>query len=143
MQSFEKLHCVSRHRNTSTYRKVTHKDIEKRNWSTAKSKHPKSEHPKSSKDSLPYSQAIRIKWICSNQVDLNNSLKEMENNLVKQGYQSLLTNEHLEKIRLLNRIDLIAEKDTQQKSDRIPLVIAYNQFLPLPKPLGKIGISYR
>ena len=67
----------------------------------------------------------------------------MENNLVKQGYQSLLTNEHLEKIRLLNRIDLIAEKDTQQKSDRIPLVIAYNQFLPLPKPLGKIGISYR
>lgn len=67
----------------------------------------------------------------------------MKNNLVKQEYQSLLTNEHLEKIRLIIRIDPITEKDTRQKSDRIPLVIAYNQFLRLPKPLGKIEISYR
>ena len=36
------------------------------------------------KDSLPNSQAIRIKWIGSNQVDLNNSHTEMKNNFVKQ-----------------------------------------------------------
>ena len=36
-------------------------------------------------DSLPYSQVIRIQRISSNQVDLNNSLKEMKNNFVKQG----------------------------------------------------------
>ena len=43
---------------------------------------------------------------------------------------SILINEHLERISPLNRIDLITEKDSQQKLDRIPLVITYNQFLP-------------
>ena len=54
----------------------------------------------------------------------------MKNNFVKPGYLPSLTNEHLERISLLNRIDLITEKDTQQKSDRIPIVITYNRFLP-------------
>ena len=49
-------------------------------------RHIKSEHPKSLKHSLRYSQAIRIKRKGSNQVDLNNSLKEMKNNFVKQWY---------------------------------------------------------
>ena len=31
---------------------------------------------------------------------------------------------------ILDRIDLITEKDKRQKSDRIPLVITYNRFLP-------------
>ena len=41
-----------------------------------------------------------------------------------------LINKHLERIILLNRIDLITEKYPQQKSERIPLIITYNQFLP-------------
>ena len=52
----------------------------------------KYKHPKSLKDSLPYSQAIQIKRINSNQVDLNNSLKEMENNFLKQGCHPSLIN---------------------------------------------------
>ena len=60
----------------------------------------------------------------SNQeVDFDNSLKEMKNNFVKQGYD-------LERIRLLNRVDLIRGKDTRRKSNGIPLVITYNRFLP-------------
>ena len=54
----------------------------------------------------------------------------MKNNFVKQVYHSSLINEHLEKISLLNRIDLITEKDTRQKSDRIHLVDIDNRFLP-------------
>lgn len=38
------------------------------------------------KDSLPYTQAIRIKVISSSQVDLNNNLKELKQNFIKQGY---------------------------------------------------------
>ena len=52
----------------------------------------------------------------------------MKNNFVKQGYNPSFINEHLERIRLLNRTDLITEKDTRQKSDTIPLVITYNQI---------------
>ena len=36
----------------------------------------------------------------------------MENDFVKQGYNPSLINEHLERISLLNRSDLITEKDT-------------------------------
>ena len=90
----------------------------------------KSEHPKSLKDSLPYTQAIQIKRISSNQVDVNNSLKEMKNNFVKQGCHLSLINEHLERISLFKRNDLITEKDTRQKLDRIPVVITYNRFIP-------------
>ena len=73
--------------------------------------HIKSEPTKSLKDSLPYNQAIRIKQTSSNKVDLNNSLKEMKNNFIKQGYHLSLFNEHLGRISLLNRIDLTTEKD--------------------------------
>ena len=58
----------------------------------------------------------------------------MKNDFVKQGYHPSLISEHLERISLLNRIDLIPEKDTQQKSDRIPLVFTYNQ---LPRNITK------
>ena len=91
--------------------------------------HMKSEHPKSLKDSLPFSQAIQIKRISSNQVDLNNSLKEMKSNFIKQGYHSSLINKHLERINLRNRIEFTTEKEKQQKSDRIPFLITYNPFL--------------
>ena len=68
----------------------------------------------------------------------------MKNKFVKQSYHPSLINEQLEKISLLNRIDLITEKDTRQKSDRIHLVITYTSFYQiLPKPLGKIGMCYR
>ena len=53
----------------------------------------------------------------------------MKSNFVKQGYHPSLITEHLERISLLNKIDLITEKDIRQKSDRIPLVITYNRFL--------------
>ena len=54
----------------------------------------------------------------------------MKNTFVKQGDHLSLINKHLERISLLNIIDLITEKDTRQKSDRIPPLITYNRFLP-------------
>ena len=54
----------------------------------------------------------------------------MKNNFVKQGYRPSLINERLKRISELSRIDLVTEKDARHKSDRIRLVITYNQFLP-------------
>ena len=50
----------------------------------------------------------------------------MKNNFVKQGYHPSLINEHFERISLLNKIDLITEKEARQKSNRISLVITFN-----------------
>ena len=69
----------------------------------------KSEHPKSLKDSLPYSQAIQIKQISSNQVDLNN-LKERKSTFIKQGYHPSLINEHLEWISYLTELTLFLKE---------------------------------
>ena len=69
---------------------------------------------------------MRISW---NQVDLNNSVKAIKNDLIKQGYHPSLINEHLERINLLNRIDPITEKDAK-KIRQILLPITYNRFLP-------------
>ena len=44
-------------------------------------------------------------------------------------YHLSLIIKHLENTDLLDRTDLIVEKDTQQKSDRISLVITYDRFL--------------
>ena len=54
----------------------------------------------------------------------------MKNNFIKQGYHPSLINEHLERISLLSRIDLITKKVMRKKSGRILLVIIYNRFLP-------------
>ena len=106
----EHLHNITLH--TKIYRKQT----DQQHYL-----HIKCEHPKSLKDRLSHSQAIGIKRISSNLVDLNNSLKE-------KGYHPSLINKHLERINLLNRIDLITEKNTRKKSGRIPHT--YNRFLP-------------
>ena len=63
-----------------------------------------------SQDSLPYSQAIQIKRVNLNQVNLNNNLKELKPNFIKQEWHPSLINEHLEKIYLLDRTDLITKK---------------------------------
>ena len=75
------------------------------------------------------SEAIRIKQIGSNEADLNSSLNKLKHNFKKQRYHLSLIIKHLENIDLLDRTDLIVEKDTQQKSDRISLVITYDRFL--------------
>ena len=64
----------------------------------------------------------------------------MKSYFVKKGCYLSLINEHLERISLLNRIDLITEKDTPQKSGPIHIT---NFYEILPKPLRRIGIPYR
>ena len=49
--------------------------------------HKRSEHPKSLKQSIPYSQALRIKRICSIQKDYESSCQELAERIVNRGYQ--------------------------------------------------------
>ena len=77
-----KNHIVSRHeiylQNGKLHTKIYRKETDRQHFLHIS-------HP---------NQAIRIKPISSNQVDLNNSLKDMKNNFVKQGHHSSLINEH-------------------------------------------------
>ena len=50
--------------------------------------HIGSDHPKSLKDNIPYSQALRIKRICTTPNDFNHYCEELKQRFVSQGYQS-------------------------------------------------------
>ena len=58
----------------------------------------RSERPKSLKDSRPYSQASRIKRICSSQQEFLNHTVKMINQFQKRGYDRSLINNKLIKL---------------------------------------------
>ena len=68
----------------------------------------------------------------------------MENNFIEQGYHPSLISEHLERISLLNRIDLIMEKATRKNQTEYLLELHITNFYQiLAKTLVKIVTSYR
>ena len=66
-----------------------------------------SEHPKSLKNSVPYSQALRIKRICSTKKDFYHHSRKLTDRFLKQGYDQKLVDEQLEKVDKLVRDDLL------------------------------------
>ena len=59
--------------------------------------HYKSTHPKALKDSIPYSQTLRIKRICSKTSEAIKQLKDLKDTFIKRGYQSKILHHHFEK----------------------------------------------
>ena len=89
-----------------------------------------SEHLKSLKNSIPYSQALRIKRICSTKKDFDHHSRELKERFLKQGYHQKLVNEQLEKVDKLVRDDLLKEKDQEQQDPKcISLILTYSPFL--------------
>ena len=71
---------------------------------------PQSEHPKSLKDSIPYSQALRIKRICSSQQEFLNQTAKMINQFQEGGYDRSLIEQQINKAKLQEREQLLKEK---------------------------------
>ena len=72
---------------TTLYRKQT----DRQNYLDAQS-----EHPKSLKDSISYSQALRIKRICSSQQECLNHTAKTINQFQKRGYDRSLIEQQRE-----------------------------------------------
>ena len=66
-----------------------------------------SEHPKLLKSSVPYTQTLRIKKICSTKKDFDHHSRELKERFLKQGYEQKLVDEQLEKVDKLLRDDLL------------------------------------
>ena len=93
--------------------------------------HANSEHPKNLKNSIAYSQALRIKRICTTFQDFQHYCTELKQNFIKQGYDSKLLTEQFSKAKHKDRSELLKEKETtEQTPSRIPLVLTYSRFLP-------------
>ena len=82
---------------TTIYRKQT----DRQNYLDAQS-----EHPKSHEDSIPYSQTLRIKRICSSQQKFLSCTAKMVNQFQIRGYNRSLIEQQIDKANLQEREQL-------------------------------------
>ena len=114
-----KLSLVGNHIETDVYTKKT---------DTHQYLHASSCHRNTHKRSIPYSQAIRIKRICSNEEQLNNRLMDLESWLVKRGYQRTDVHQQIQRVHDVARDELLIKRP-KPVDQRITLILTYHPAL--------------
>ncbi|XP_078355465.1 uncharacterized protein LOC144640130, partial [Oculina patagonica] len=86
-----------------------------------------SAHPVQCKDSVPYSQFLRLKRICSDENDYNTKSKEMSSFFLHREYPPAVVERALQRVNSISReTALRPSKDGQSNEQVIPLVLTYN-----------------
>ena len=91
--------------------------------------HSKSYHPQSCKRSIAYSQALRIKKICSDPAEFEVHVRKLSTKLTERGHDAQLVEEEINKARLRSRTDLLKPKEATETGKNI-LTVTYNKNLP-------------
>ena len=89
---------------------------------------PSSYHPKHCFKSIPFSQAIRVKRICSTVETTKQRLGDLRHHLKRQGYDDKVIDRGFSKASEINRNDPLEYKD-KKINKRVPLVRTYHPFL--------------
>ena len=93
-----------------------------------------SEHLRHLKRNIPYSQAIRLKRICSDEKKLSQRLNDYSNYFVASCYKRKNVNKQMKRVHSMTRSSCL-EKREKKTTTRIPFVLTYHSNLP---PVGKI-----
>ncbi len=82
--------------------------------------------------SLPYSQTLRLKRICTKDEDFIKHTDDMRNYFARQGYSEKMFDESLAKVKNLDRNKLLHEERTASQPDAppIPLITTYGTGMP-------------
>ena len=91
--------------------------------------HAKSEHPRSLKGSIPYSQDLRLKTICSTSTEFDKNCPIIKQKFLDRRYKEEVLDEQIKKVDKLEIKELFTCKEKNNKS-RILLSITYNRTLP-------------
>ena len=94
----------------------------------------KSNHPDHCKESLIYSQALRIIERCSKQNDVQHHLNILEEKLEERNYPKTLIKEKISKAQKRGRESILKRKPKQKTDDKVRLVFTHNKANP---PLHK------
>ena len=89
---------------------------------------PSSCHPKHCFKSIPFSQAIRVKRICSTVETIKQRLGDLRHHLKKRGYNDKVIESGFSKASEINRNDLLVYKE-KKINKRVPLVLTYHPSL--------------
>ena len=86
-----------------------------------------SSHPTRCKNSIPYSQFLRLRRICSEENDFENKSKEMASFFRNRDYPSNVIQQAQERVSAFPRDTLISERsDVPDAQPTIPLVLTYH-----------------
>ena len=95
---------------------------------------PSSCHPPHCTKNIPYSQALRIRRICSSETDFAIRTNELSGHLRNRQYFRGSIENAIKKAKDTPRSQTLTYKTRQRNSDRVPLVTEYHPGLP---PLAK------
>ena len=91
--------------------------------------HAKSYHPKSTKDSIAYSQATRLRRICTERNEFLEAADRLKKDLTNRGYKEQKVTEEINRAAVQNRDTLLTYKE-KEDNNRTPLVVTFNKRLP-------------
>ena len=93
---------------------------------------PTSCHPKHCTNSIPYSQSLRCRRICSNEEDFQIRVRELKQHLLTRGYNEELVDRQMERAIIIPRENTLQnhQRQTSMRIQRLPLVITYHPGLP-------------
>ena len=92
--------------------------------------YPTSAQTRSLINSIPLSQALRLKKICSETSELNKHLNELQESSIKRGYKEHFLTDQCNRIAEVTRETLLTWKQKIANKPRIPLVLKFNRTLP-------------
>ena len=96
--------------------------------------HHKSYHPQSTKESIAYSQATRLRRICTEDSDFTEATERLKMDLVGRGYNKEKIASEISRAAALDRRRLRTYKE-KERSERTPLVVTYDKRLPRIKEI--------
>ena len=88
-----------------------------------------SSHPNHTKRSIPFSQFLRLRRICSEDEDFQTKSLEMRNFFVQRGYPTSLLDTAFSKASSISRSDTLTNSvHNGTDNNKIPLVLTYHPF---------------
>ena len=96
--------------------------------------HSKSAHPFSLKKSIAYSQALRLKRICSTTGEYEKHTENLKKQQIKKGYPETMVNEEIQKATNQDRTGLL-NKEKTETGNHLTLCATYNKTLPKIKTI--------
>ena len=109
---------------------------------------PESCHPRHCTASIPYSQSLRLKRICSRTKDFTVRTNQLKTHLLARGYKDHLVSQQIQKAADVPRTESLESHPPRQRLQRTPLVVTFHPSLSsLPsiarKHLGILHASQR
>ena len=84
-----------------------------------------SSHPSHVKDSIPYSQFLRLRRLCSEDSDFNSKCDEMSNFFSERGYPDSTLSKALNRVQNVNRESAL-EPSASDNEERIPFTLTFH-----------------